>query len=337
VNKTPYATPQQVSDFCQRIVAEIAAQPGVTAVSGVDIVPLSGGESVFSFNVQGRPPLPPGQPPVRLTTALPGYFEMMRIPLLRGRTFTDRDNHSTSPVMVVSDAFARRYFRGEDPIGRTLVIQDVGTMQIIGVVGDVKLLELSEDVQPMFYRAALQTDGRVVSFLARGRDPAGTSSAMRAALKRVDPAQPVVRTETVDSLRASTLATRRFALMLLGALAVIALLLAAVGIYSVMSYVVSQSTAEIGVRMALGARAHHVFRLVVGRALRLVAVGAGIGIVAAFVATRSLRSILFDVAPGDPLTFGLITLLIAVVAVIASWVPARRAARVDPVIAIRTP
>ncbi|MEA2464494.1 MAG: hypothetical protein QOJ98_2241 [Acidobacteriota bacterium] len=334
-----YKTEAEYIGFQQRLQRELGTIPGVTSVGGTTVLPLSGGQLVYAFDVVGRPPFPPGTAPAITTVAAtPNYFRTMGIPLLRGRDVAPTDTLNTPGVVVVNEQFVRQHFPKENPIGRSIFIRNGDTFeqnQIVGVVGNVKYLDLTEEPLPMFYLPYAQTPRRSLAFVVRGGNADALAPAMRAVVRRLDRQQPVISTSTLENMRGETLAARRFSLVLLTALSVIALILSAVGIYSIMSYAVTQRTSEIGIRMALGAEARDIFRLIVGNAVKLVGAGLAIGVVVAFMSTRLMRSLLYGVEPGDPLTVAAICVVIGAVALVASWIPARRASRVDPLVAIR--
>ena len=332
-----YKTPAEYLQFQERLRNELAAIPGVTAVASTNIAPLSGGENVYPFDVIGRPPYEPGRAPNITTVKVsPGYFQAMGIPLLRGRDIMKTDVEGSPEVVIVSKEFVRRHFPNEDPLGKRLQIGNgYRDAEIIGIAGDIRYLDLAADPLPMFYIAHAQSPSRSMTAIVRSPNAATLGPAMRAAVRRLDRQQPIVAIESLAEFRGNTLATRKFSLALLAMLAVVALLLAAVGIYSIMSYSVAQRTSEIGIRMSLGAASRDIFRLVVGNAVRLVGAGVLIGLAVSFAATRVMSSLLYGVAPTDPVTFGAICIVLVFVALVASWVPARRAARVDPLIAIR--
>jgi putative ABC transport system permease protein len=337
--RAAYKTPEQYIDFQHRLQRELATIPGVTSVGATDILPLSGGHLIYSFNISGRPPFPTGQTPsVTTVEVTPNYFRTMGIPLLRGRDVAFTDTLRTEGVVVVNEAFAKQYFPKENALGRKLRIGNgdgVEENTIVGIVGNVKYLDLTEEAMPMFYLSTAQTPRRGLSFVVRSNEADKLAPSLRAVLRRLDRQQPLVSIETLESMRAEVLAPRRFSLALLASLAAIALVLAAIGIYSIMSYAVTQRTSEIGIRMALGAEARDIFRLVVGHAVKLVGFGLLVGVIVALSTTRLMRSLLYGVEPTDPLTLGAICLVIGTVALIASWIPARRATRVDPLVAIR--
>jgi putative ABC transport system permease protein len=338
--RAAYKTEAEYLAFQSRLQRELAAIPGVTSVGGTNVLPLSGGQLVYNFDIVGREPFPEGRAPsITTVKVLPNYFRTMGIPLMRGRDVAETDTLTTPGVVIVNEQFATLYFPNQDPIGKKLYVRNGDTFEqneIIGLAGSVKYLSLTEDPPlPMFYLAHAQVPQRSVSYVVRSENAAGLAPAMRAVVKRLDRQQPIIDTDTLENMRGETLATRRFSLVLLATLSSIALILAAVGIYSIMSYAVTQRTSEIGIRMALGAESGDIFRLIVGNAVKLVGIGLGIGVVVAFMSTRLMRSLLYGVEPGDPMTVAAICIVIGAVALIASWIPARRAARVDPLVAIR--
>jgi len=337
--RAAYKTEAEYIGFQQRLQRELTTIPGVTSVGGTNIIPLSGGQLVYGFDVVGRTPFPDGQgPSITTVSVTPNYFRTMGIPLRRGRDVAFTDTLSSPGVVVVNEQFARQYFPHENPIGHKLAIgngDDFEQNEIVGVVGDVKYLELTEEPLPMFYLPYAQTPSRSINYAVRSPNADELAPTLRAVVKRLDRQQPIIGVKTLVEMRGEMLATRRFSLVLLTALSVIALLLAAVGIYSIMSYSVAQRTSEIGIRMALGAEARDIFRLIVGHAVKLVGIGLGVGAVVAFMSTRLMRTLLYGVEPGDPATLAAICVLIGAVALVASWIPARRATRVDPLVAIR--
>jgi len=338
--RAAYKTPDEYLAFQARLQRELASIPGVRSVGGTNVLPLSGGQLVYSFDVVGREPFPEGRAPsITTVSVLPNYFRTMNIPLLRGRDVAATDTLKSPGVVIVNEQFAKLYFPNQNPVGQKLYVRngdDFEQNEIIGLAGNVKYLSLTEDPPlPMFYLAHAQVPRRSVSYVVRADNAATLGPSMRAVVKRIDRQQPIISTDTLENMRGKTLASRRFSLVLLATLSAIALILAAVGIYSIMSYAVTQRTSEIGIRMALGAESRDIFRLIVGNAVKLVGLGLGIGVVVAFMSTRLMRSLLYGVEPGDPITVAAICVVIAVVALVASWIPARRAARVDPLVAIR--
>jgi predicted permease len=262
----------------------------------------------------------------------------MGIRVVKGRTFTDRDNPQAPLVVIISETFARRYWPHEDALGKRIIvaINKSGPREIVGVVADVKQSALAEKAQPEMYTPFPQTPWPFMSLVVRTPgDPAAMAGSLRSKIVKVDPDQPVGKVKAVTEYVANAVATPRFTATLVGSFATLALLLAGFGLFSVMAYSVAQRRREIGIRMALGAQAADVRSLVVSQALRLGALGLGVGLVGAIAAGRVIATLLFGVSPSDPITFaGVCALLIAVLAA-AAYLPARRATRVDPVVALR--
>jgi putative ABC transport system permease protein len=326
-----------VIQYQKRALAELAALPGVTAVGAASALPLGNQENIFSFQIDGRPPFPLGQWPTAIfSTVTPGFFKAMGIPLLRGRAITEEDVPNGTRAMVVSESFVKKFFPNENPIGRTVTVGDGDTQRtIVGVVGDTRFTSLLETPRPAFYVANTQSVSRRLSFVVRAPNAATLGPSLRAALRRIDREQPIIAIQTLEQMRSASLASRRFMLVLTSMLAGLALVLAAVGIYSIMSYMVTQRTSEIGIRMSLGAESGDIFRLVVGQALKMVIFGLLGGIAVAIAATRVMTSLLYGVTPTDPVTFASICALIGIIALVASYIPAHRATRVNPLVAIR--
>jgi putative ABC transport system permease protein len=322
--------------FHDRLMNAIRAMPGVESVAAVDALPLTPNESVWSFEVVGRPPSPPGRGnSAKVNVLTPGFFRTMRIPLLQGRDIAPTDRENTPPVVVVNQAFVREFFPNENPIGKKLVISPKFTAEIVGVVGNVRWRSLTEDPPSAMFYAHAQRPRRFMSYVVRGPSAESMGPSLRAIVRKLDRQQPIVGIKTLAGTRTESLATRRFNLILLAVLAIVALVLAAVGIFSVMSYAVTQRTSEIGIRMALGAGTQDVFRLIVGHAVKLVGIGAAIGVAGALMSSKAIGSLMYGVKPTDPWTFAAIVVMISGTALLASWLPARRAAKVDPLVAIR--
>jgi putative ABC transport system permease protein len=289
-------------------------------------------------------PLPEGQrndSPMRITGQ--EYFKTMGIPLLQGRVFAETDKFDSTPVVIVNECFARKFFPGQNVIGKRIkpgwsVGDDKPKMrEIVGVVGNVRHLSLQKDFTPEMYVPATQVPINSVWIVARTSlsDPTALTTAVRDQLALLDRDIPLTQVRVFDEYMSQTLAKPRFNALLLSIFAGTALLLTAIGIYGVLAYSVSQRTNEIGIRIALGAAQSSIFRLVVGEAMLLVAISMAIGLLGAFMATRLLSSLLYGITAWDPITFAAIATLIAGVAFLACWLPARRAARVDPVVALR--
>jgi putative ABC transport system permease protein len=289
--------------------------------------------------------MPEGQQPDSVTRiAGPDYFKTAGVPILQGRAFAETDQFKSLPVVIVNERFAQKFFPGQNVIGKHIKpswsTDDKPPLMrtIVGVAGNVKHRSLAADFTPEIYLSASQIPAGTPSLIVRTdtSNPAGITSAVRAEVAAVDRNIPLTRVRIFDEYMSRSLSRPRFNALLLSIFAGTALLLTAIGIYGVMAYSVSQRTNEIGIRMALGAAQSAIFRLVVGQAMTLVGISLALGLIGAFAATRLLNSLLYGVHAWDPLTFAAIVFLVSIVAFLAAWLPARRAARVDPVIALRT-
>jgi putative ABC transport system permease protein len=335
-----YGQDPQCKAFFKQLTERVAALPGVRSVGTVSYLPIAGLGAATRFDIEGRPPLPPGQQLVGDVRVVDGgYFGTMRIPLLRGRTFSERELTDESHVVVINETMARDYFPGEDPIGKrvTISMKDENVpSEIIGVVRDARYVALDTAVRPMTYwpYPELVYSGMTLVVRTEG-EPLALAEAVRREVLAIDNDQPIADVRTMEAWVSDSVSKARFSTMLLGIFAGVALLLAAVGIFGVMSYAVSERTHEIGLRMALGAQTSDVLALVVRQGMVLALIGVGIGLGAAFVLTRVLASLLYGVSATDPLTFAVIAVLLASVALFACYLPARRAAKVDPMVALR--
>jgi putative ABC transport system permease protein len=332
----------QYSAFYRQVAERTRALPGVDAVGVINTLPLSKGPT-SAVQVEGRPTLTKDKwPRVNYRSVSPDYFRAVGVPVLKGRAFDAHDDESAPLVVIVNQSLARRDFPGEDPVGKRINTGGTGAdgqpvwLQIVGVVGDVRSLELGSEPTPEIYTSYLQDPFAGMSFVVRTSvEPEGLVSSVREAVRQVDRAQPVTEFREMGQIVNEAAAQPRFNSLLLAVFACLSLLLAAAGIYGVMSYGVTQRTREIGLRMALGAQTGDVLRLVLGRGMGLTLLGAALGLAASFGLTRVLRSQLFGVSETDPLTFAGVTLLLTFVALLACYIPARRATRVDPLIALR--
>jgi putative ABC transport system permease protein len=307
-------------------------------------LPLSGSNMNRGFTVEGRPePKPDENVTVDYQVISPAYFSTMEIPVLRGRAFTERDTDGAPRVAIINETMARKYFPGEDPIGKRMAFGDTSKEEswrtIVGITGNVRHASINEPAFPGAYTPYAQDKeswsrmGLVVR--AAGGDAAALATAVRKEILAVDPQQPVSSVQTMEQLMATSITRPRFIMMMLGLLASIALALASVGIYGLMSYSITERTHEIGIRMALGAQRGDVLRMVVGQGLRLVTIGLIIGLTGAFALTRLMSSLLYGVSAVDPMTFLAVSVLLAGAGLLACYIPARRATRVDPMVALR--
>jgi putative ABC transport system permease protein len=335
-------TPQQAAAFHQQLIERVQGLPGAQSVGLASDVPLDGNTSATMLPIEGLAP-PDDDIRVYVHTISPNFFAALGVPLLRGRDFGIQDNEQAPRAIIISDSMARRLWPDQDAIGKrvsTTRAQSGNRVwdQVVGVVGDVKYRTLIRDQNkdPDIYLPLSQNPGRALALAVRAQgDPSALVSAIRGQVQSLDPNLPVFNVATMQQRVRDNTAGARFSTLLLGVFACVAMLLAVVGIYGVMAYSVTQRTHEIGIRMALGARRQDVLRMVVGEGMALVGVGVGVGLMGAFATTRVLESQLYSVSATDPITFSLVSLLLAGVALGASYVPARRATKVDPMVALR--
>ncbi|HEX5706321.1 MAG TPA: ABC transporter permease [Pyrinomonadaceae bacterium] len=326
----------------RRAFERAAAAPGVEAVGGIYPLPLSGNDINTNFTIdnrsfEDREHVYRGERKV----ISHDFLRAMRVPIVRGRGFTERDDASAPPVFIINETLARKYFSGEEAIGRLMSMRDiegVSTGEIVGVVADVKYEGLGAEAEPAYYVPYLQKTYDELALVVRAREglePASLAPVLRAAVLEADKDQPLSEVRTMRALLSNSVARERFQVLLLGVFASVALVLSAVGLFGVLSYSVTQRRHEIGIRMALGAQARDIFRLVVGRGMGLTLVGLGLGLVGSLLLTRLMTGLLFGVSATDPVTFAAVTALLALVAFFACYLPARRAMRVDPMTALR--
>jgi putative ABC transport system permease protein len=336
-----YSTPQQWNAFATELMTRLQAEPGMQDSACAAPLPIKDGQISLPFEIVGNPPLPAGAADTAdYVTASPRYFSVLGIPLLRGRLFDSSDSPSSPPVVLISDALARRYFPNQDPLGKHLVfgfpLNGRASREIVGVIGDVHDVSLGKKPEPMMYVPFAQAPLYGCEVVVRSRLAASAvAAAIRTETHNIDKNLPVTDVATLPGALSASVAEPRFRTLILGLFSTIALALAAVGIFGVISYSVSRRTREIGIRMALGATSANVRRLVIGESAKLVFFGLAAGIPAALVLTRFLSTLLFDVRPADPLTFIGVAVLLALVALAASYIPVRRAMRVDPMVALR--
>jgi putative ABC transport system permease protein len=343
LSPTKYAKPEQQIAFFDRLLERMRALPGASHAIAANFMPMSGYNGLIHFNIQERPPKSPHD--FILTgyyLVSPDYFEALGIPVLAGRTIRQSDNFTSPSVVVINQTMAKRFFPGENPLGKRLQIGElpetsIPFMEVIGIVGDVKQKLDSDAVEAMYVpymQPVLPLSGLTVG-LRTSQDPASMASAMRSAVFEIDRDQPIVKIRTMDQAISTSMNEPKFRTLLLTLLAVLALILSAVGVYGVMSYSVSLRTQEIGIRLAMGAQFGDVMALVVRQGFALAAMGIVVGGIAAYALSRLMARFLFGVGANDPATFAGVSLLLAAVALLACYVPARRATRVDPLVALR--
>lgn len=335
--ETKYEEGYQAAGFVRQMIEKAESIPGAQSVAIGAPLPLSGSNWTLSFVIEGRPVSPSERTSAHWRTVSRGYFKTLRIPLLKGRLFDETDNESSQKVILLNETMARRYFQDEDPIGRRLQIgYDDITCQVIGIVGDVRFEGIGLTTQPEMYTFIEQTPMWGFNLLIRTeKDVSGVAAAIRPQVESLDPTLPIYGVKTMREYVNESIASPRFNTLLLGVFAAVAMVLAAVGIYGVMSYSVSQRTQEIGIRVALGASSVSVLRLIVGQGMTLALAGIGIGLAGAFVLTGWMSSLLFGISDKDIVTFVSIPLLLSLVALVACYIPARRAMKTDPMVALR--
>jgi len=334
----------QMDRFVDDLIARIRVLPGVISASGAVPLPLSEDHFIISFNFVDHPVPTADEPSAAFYDVLPGFFETMQIPLVRGRTFDERDQRNSAPVMIVTKEFAKKYFPNQDPIGRHLKIgagegaarASYRTREIVGIVGDVRNSNIDRAPEASYYIPLPQLMwGPPVLTIRTAGDPNAVTPDIRKILASMDPEAPLYNVRTMEDYLALDLGRARFQTVLLGLFAAIALLLTAVGLYGVMSYTVVQRTQEIGIRVALGASRSEVLQMVLARSFRMTGFGLLLGILGAIALTRLLSGLLYEVKPFDPITFLAVSALLGGISLLASYVPAWRAARVDPMVALR--
>jgi putative ABC transport system permease protein len=331
-----YPAPQVVPTH-ERLDEQLAAMPGVTHVARISGLPLGPSENVLSFTRADQPPPPPGQAPGALYRVVdPEYFRTMSIRLVSGRFFEPADRQGATRVLIISRRMAETFWRGEDPIGRGVKFNDTDVVTIVGVVENVRSQTLATTAQPEMYVPHGQTTLRTVMYVVKSGLPAAqVLSASRDVVRRLDPRLPLIFPNAMNDLVDEQFAQPRFYVVLLTLFAVLAVVLAAVGLYGVVAYVVTQRTREIGVRMALGAERRQVVALMLRQGLRPAALGMGVGVAIAVAAGRLVQGLLYEVQPHDPVTFIGVALLLMVVVVVACGIPAQRASSVPPAEVLR--
>jgi len=335
-NKYKEATAQW--NFHRQVVEKLQELPGVESASLVRGLPFSGNGGTIAITFPDREAPPKGQEPeIMFNTAMPNYFATLGIPFLKGRLFDNQDQINTPTVIIINQFMAQRYWPGQDPLGKQVKFVSDGSLgTIVGVVGDAKHYWLEEEARSQMYAAYSQQPGFFATAVVRTSvEPLSLSEPVRQAIWKVDPDQPMWKIRTVEFLVDRSVADRKFLLALMGIFASLALVLTMIGLYGVISYLVNQRTQEIGIRMALGAQMGHILAMVLKQGMLMVLIGVGLGLGAAWLLTRLMARLLYEVSATDPLTFAAISLLLIGVALLACYLPARRATKVDPLVALR--
>src|SRR6185369_10019490 len=335
VPEVKYNSDRQAQFFID-LKQRLEAKPGVQSASSIYPLPLSGERFVISFEIEGRPMAPKDHPSAEFFTTGVNYFKTIGIPLIKGRDFDDRDKHGSTPVAIVSEAFARQYFPNEDPIGKrikpgisSIEGEDSTMRDIVGVVGDVRNIELSSESKPAYYVPQTQVPfSQMVTVVKTTSEPHSLISTVTKEVAAMDPDVPLFGVRTMQEFLSASVAAPRFNTTLLSIFAGVALVLTIVGLYGVMSYSVAQRTNEIGIRLALGAQSRDVLLMVVRQGSILILVGLVFGLAGAYALTRLIASLLFGVTTKDPLTFVAVAVVLAVVALLACYIPALRATKV---------
>jgi predicted permease len=334
-----YPDDPEIIVFNNQLIERLKALPGVESVSGASALPLGKASNYTSFTIDGRPPLPPAEFLLSEHIGVfPDYFKTMRVELRKGRDFTAQDTKKSSQVVIINEAMANQFWPNEDPIGKSIKIDyDQGvSREIIGVVNNIKNFSLDTPPKPEMYVSQLQFPFQSTFLVVHSKgDPKNMIMPVTKAVAGIDKDQPIYNVKPMTDVLNASVARQRFTMLLMSCFAVVAAALAAIGLYGVMSYSVSLRTQEVGIRLALGSQRSDILKLIIGQGLKLAFIGIGIGLSIAFGLTRLLQSLLFGISASDPVTFITIALLLVVVAFLASIIPARRAMRVDPMVALR--
>ncbi len=339
--RAKYPEPPQVANFYDRLLPRVAALPGVSSAALTSSLPPNGLQVSDNFLAEGQPLVDDSKAPIGSALATtPGYFKTLGVPLLQGRDFTERDGTNSPPVAIINQTLARQFFGNTNPVGKRLKEGGIARKgnpwrEIVGVVGDVKYEGLGTPTAPAFYWPFRQGPMRSMSLVLRTTlSPASAAASVRAEMRRIDPDIPLAHVRTIESLIDESVAQPRFRTFLIGVFSAVAVLLASIGIYGVVAYSVALRTHEIGIRMALGAQHRDVLALILRQGFLLALIGIGLGLLGAFGLTRLMRNLLFSVAPTDPITFIGVSLLLLFVALFATYLPARRAAKLNPLTAL---
>jgi putative ABC transport system permease protein len=336
-----YGEPEQITNFNRELLRRIEAIPGVRSAAMIFKLPLAQGDASTMFEAEGQSLDKSSRPSAGLRVATPGYFRTLGIPFVSGRDFNEHDQLKSPRVVIINETLAQRYFPGRDPLGRHLrpgvsIESEPPWREIVGVTRSVRHRGLGQEPRPEFYLPQAQMPGLPLTTVVRtAGEPLAIAGAVRSEVRSLDSQLPIDGVKTLDQYLAESVAQPRFNTLMLALFAGVALVLTSIGLYGIVAYSVIQRTPEIGVRMALGAQTGDVLRLILGQGIRLIMLGLAIGIIMSLALTRMMRSLLFDVSPTDVSTLVTISVILTVVALLACWIPARRAMRVDPMIALR--
>jgi predicted permease len=343
-----YRTAAQEAPFIRELLRRSRTLPGVAEVAAGDIRSIPLGHGLNDLNpyllvVEGRETATDQPPWVNVSIITPEYFHLLGMPLERGRVFGDLDNENAPPVAVINESFAKIYWPNADPVGQHLKLNNARSIPrnlpwttVVGVIADARTESLAESSAPLVYLSLFQKPSKDLAIFLRGcLNPASTPPALREQVQLVNPELPVFGAQTLDGALSASLSQRRFSMEMVGLFALTALLLAGLGIYGVISYIVSERTHEIGIRLALGAQRRNILRMVLHQGLTLAITGAAVGFVCALIVSHSMAGLLYGVRPTDPITFAAVALLLIGVALLACYIPARRAIQVDPLVALR--
>jgi putative ABC transport system permease protein len=333
-----YREPPKVASFYDNLVMKLKALPGVQSVGGVTMLPLGGDNREFSFRIEGQPMVDPAsRPTANYRVAMPEYFSAMGIPLERGRMFSNTDGQGSALIIIINERMARRYFPQGNPLGQRIFVRnEQASREIVGVVKNIKHFGLDQEAQPEMYVPFGQSPSRYMRMVLRtGSDPRGLIDAVQHQVWDLDRELPLAKIKSMDELVSYSASQRRSNMLLLSIFAVFALILAAVGIYGVVSYSVTRRTHEIGIRMALGARTADVLKLIIRSGMTLALLGVAIGLAGTLALTRLMATLLFGVSSTDAITYAIVSVGLLFVALLACYIPARRATKVDPLVALR--
>jgi putative ABC transport system permease protein len=335
-----YTSGQQRASFFEQLIERVATLPGVESAAAANMLPLGGMNRTSTFRIEGRPePKPEEEPEANDRSVSSSYFRTMQIPILRGREFTAQDSATSQPVVAVNEAFARHYWPGENPLGKRMrfsgLVETHPWRIVVAVVGNIRSQLDQPAPDEMYFPLRQQTESTMALVVRTSPDPRTLAESVRAQVLALDRDQPVFRVMTMEDLLSFSVTPQRIGGTLMGAFAGFALLLAAMGLFGVIAYTVTERTHEIGIRMALGAKPGEVCRLVVGQGMTLALIGLLLGLPLALGMGRAAAGLLYGVAPDDFATFAGVAAILAIVALAACYIPARRAMRVDPVVALR--